>query len=57
MRTGPHDSVLVAEDQRKLWLDTATSIFKMIYKDHPADLPIGDLLQKYSPFRWLIPGL
>jgi hypothetical protein len=23
------------EDQRKLWLDTAASIFKMIYKDDP----------------------
>jgi hypothetical protein len=26
------------EDQRKLWLDTAASIFKMIYKDQPAEL-------------------
>jgi hypothetical protein len=24
------------EDQRRLWLDTAASIFKMIYKDQPA---------------------
>jgi hypothetical protein len=23
------------EDQHKLWLDTAASIFKMIYKDDP----------------------
>jgi hypothetical protein len=27
------------EDQRKLWLDTAASIFKMIYKDGPNKLP------------------
>jgi hypothetical protein len=27
------------EDQRKLWLDTAASIFKMIYRDTPAKLP------------------
>jgi hypothetical protein len=27
------------EDQRKLWLDTAASIFKMIYKDSPDKLP------------------
>jgi hypothetical protein len=27
------------EDQRKLWLDTAASIFKMIYKDGPDKLP------------------
>jgi hypothetical protein len=25
------------EAQRKLWLDTAASIFKMIYKDEPAE--------------------
>ena len=27
------------EEQRKLWLDTAASIFKMIYKDGPNKLP------------------
>jgi hypothetical protein len=29
-----------AEDQRKLWLDTAASIFKMIYKDQPPEATI-----------------
>jgi hypothetical protein len=27
------------EEQRKLWLDIAASIFKMIYKDGPNKLP------------------
>jgi hypothetical protein len=35
------------EDQRKLWLDTAASIFKMIYKDAPVE-PEGIARSKYA---------
>jgi len=31
-----------SEEKRKLWLDTAASIFKMIYKDTPIPPPPGD---------------
>jgi hypothetical protein len=33
----PKAGAVWPEDQRKLWLDTAASIFKMIYKDDPAE--------------------
>ena len=34
------------EDQRKLWLDTAASIFKMIYKDSPNKLPLPPYMKE-----------
>jgi hypothetical protein len=37
------------EDQRKLWLDTAASIFKMIYKDASSDVYSALLVQVCSP--------
>lgn len=33
--TKDHEGDVWPEAQRKLWLDTAASIFKMIYKDAP----------------------
>jgi hypothetical protein len=35
LRELPKAGAIWPEEQRKLWLDTAASIFKMIYKDRP----------------------